>query len=246
LRNALSQSGRRSPLRSRISATFLKLARRLLYQKESAVDNHARPSLSWGGARLRSDRASDQLSQSQATEFIAAAHRAQAIGLPFNRFVTVHWQAAGLDDPAAARATGRLLKLAADWARAKQTRIAWAWSRENDKGDGSKGSHVHILLHCPADLPIGKQWRRWIRNVTGLRYRRGAIRSLPIGRSLNCYANSPDLYRENLIQVVAYCVKGVTPEVAAKMGLPKQEDGGRVIGKRSGHSQNLGAKSSGS
>lgn len=203
------------------------------------MEIHPKPSLSWGGARLRSDRVSACLSRKQTLATIGAAQQAIAIGLPFNRFVTVHWAALGLTDLDAAHATGRLLKLASDWMRYNEAAPAWAFVRENDDGDGSKGSHVHIMLHCPSSLPIGRQWPRWLRKVTGRPYRKGGIRSLAIGRALNCYANAPDLYHENLGEVVAYCVKGVSPETASALSLPRQEAGGRVIGKRAGHSQNL-------
>jgi hypothetical protein len=177
---------------------------------------------------------------------IEAARQAIAIGLPFNRFVTVHWAALGLSDLGAANATGRLLKLAGDWMRYNQAVPAWAFVRENDDGDGSKGSHVHIMLHCPSSLTVGGQWRRWLRKVTGRPYRKGGIRSLAIGRALNCYVNAPDLYQENLGEVVAYCVKGVAPETALALSLPRQGAGGRVIGKRAGHSQNLSRAKHGS
>jgi hypothetical protein len=43
--------------------------------------------------------------------------------------------------------------------------------------------------------------------------------------------------------VLAYVCKGVSPADAAMLGLPKQEAGGWIIGKRAGWSQNIGAKS---
>lgn len=192
----------------------------------------AKPSASWGGARLKSDRVSSALTLKQAERLIAAAHCAESLGLPFNRHVTFHWGKAGIQDGEAARAIGQLVKLASDWLRTNGVRPVWAWVRENDSGDGSKGSHVHILLHCPATVPIGSMWRRWLKRITGHAYRRGTVHTSRIGGSLNTYATFPTVYRANLDRVLAYLCKGVRPEVGATLGLPRTEPSGLVIGKR--------------
>jgi hypothetical protein len=100
----------------------------------------------WGGARNSASRQSDSISLVKAVEVVEAAQRAIAIGRPFNRHLTVHWEKAGLTDAEAAGATGRLLKLIKDWLR-RHGGTAYTWVREN--GDG-KGSHTHILLHVPS------------------------------------------------------------------------------------------------
>jgi hypothetical protein len=197
----------------------------------------------WGGNRNRRDRVSNSLPLPKAKAIIGGAYHAFKTGLPFNRFVTIHFERAGLTDAEAAYATGRIMKLATDWIRTKKQVFAWAWVRENDAGDGRKGSHVHILCHCPDTLPIGRMWRRWLRKVTGRPYRTKAIKSERIGGAVNTYATMPDVYLQNLDRVLAYVVKGVNPADAVTLGLPKQEAGGRIIGKRAGSSQNIGAKS---
>ena len=202
---------------------------------------HARNT--WGGTRNRADRTSDALPLAKARSIIAAAYQAKAIGLPFNRFITVHWERAGIADNHAALATARLVKLASDWAASKGVRILWAWVRENDAGDGSKGSHVHILLHCPARLPIGRMWQRWLRRITARPYQRGTIKSERIGRTLNAHDGAPIVYCQNLDVVLAYLCKGVHSHDGATSGLPRTESGGRVIGKRAAWSQCLGLNS---
>jgi hypothetical protein len=198
------------------------------------------PRQAWGGARNRADRLRDHLTLAKARAIIAAAFRSQTIGMPFTRFVTVHWQAAGVGDDRAAWATGRLIKLASDWAASKGGRILWAWVREHDTGDGSKGSHVHILLHCPDGFPIGRMWRRWLRRITGQPYRRNTIKSLSIGGSLRAASTSPELYAINLDAVLAYVCKGVHSADGVALGLPHNEPGGLIIGKRAAWSQCLG------
>ena len=186
---------------------------------------------------------SDALPLAKAQAIIRAAHRAIGLGLPLNRFITIHWTRAGISDDRAAWATGRLVKLASDWAARQGTRIAWAWVRENDDGDGSKGSHVHILLHCPDTLPIGRKWPGWLKRITGRPYRRGTIKSERIGGSLTAHASTPAHYRHNLDAVLAYVCKGVHSADGVALGLPRTESGGHVIGKRAAWSQNLGSKS---
>ena len=197
----------------------------------------------WGGKRNSSARVSKALPIATANAIIDAAYHAIKIGLPLNRFVTIHLERTGLTDAEAAHAIGRIMKLATDWMRTKRQAFTWAWVRENERGDGSKGSHVHILCHCPDTLPIGRMWRRWLCKVAGQPYRRKVIKSKRIGGTVNAHAVSPAAYLQNLDRVLAYVCKGVAPADAAMLGLPKQEAGGRIIGKRAGWSQNIGAKS---
>src|SRR5690554_6441344 len=49
-----------------------------------------------GGARNRADRESHALTSVQIANLGAAERHAAAIGLPFTRMITIHWQAAGL------------------------------------------------------------------------------------------------------------------------------------------------------
>jgi hypothetical protein len=173
-----------------------------------------------------------ELTSKQVVGLRQASDRAAELGRPFNRMTTVHWGALGIDDADAAKATGRLIKLASDWCTTKGVKMSWAWVRENDEGDGSKGSHAHILLHCPADLPIGRMWRRWLRRLTNQKYRRGGIYSRSIGPSLDTYASNPELHRENLLVALAYMTKGVPQAVATELGISDPVPTGRVIGKR--------------
>lgn len=226
--------------------TSFMLARRLLLidRDMSEAHVHAIHTLSgWGGARNSADRVSNALTLSKARAIIRSAYRAQEIGLPFNRFVTIHFERAGLTDAEAAGAIGKIMKLATDWARRQDKKIAYAWVRENDVGNGSKGSHVHIICHCPDALPIGRMWRRWLRNVTGKPYRAKTIKSERVGGTINAHAKNPAAYLQNLDRVLAYICKGVTPIDALALSLPRQEEGGKIIGKRAALSQNIGRRS---
>jgi hypothetical protein len=192
--------------------------------------------LGHGGARNLT--VSTSLSRAKAEAIIAAAYEAYAAALPFNRHLTVHWSALGLSDGEAAWASGRLVKLLSDWLRSYGVAAVWAWVRENDDGDGSKGSHLHLLLHCPSTVPIGRMWRRWLRKVTGKPYRRGGVHTSRIGGTLNSYDTSPAHYLANLDVVLAYICKGVSPADAAALGID-HASGGKIIGKRASIAQCL-------
>jgi hypothetical protein len=177
------------------------------------------------------------LSRAKAEAIIAAAYEAYATGLPFNRHRTVHWEELGLTDSEAAWATGRLVKLLSDWLRTRGIEPAWAWVRENE--GRRKGSHLHLLLHCPSSVPIGRMWRRWLRKITGKPYRRGGVHTSRIGGTLNSHDTAPAHYFANLDIVLAYVCKGVSPADAAALGI-EHKAGGTIIGKRAACRQGLG------
>ncbi len=113
-----------------------------------------------GGARNLGGRESDALSAAGTANLTAAAAHAEAIGLPFTRMVTIHWEAAGVPLAGMPKATGRYIDLMTRAIARHGGRTAWLWTHEN--GDG-KGGHCHLLVHVPAALvPV------LIRTGTGL------------------------------------------------------------------------------
>ncbi len=196
--------------------------------RKAAISGH-------GGARNRADRTNDCLTLEQCRMLIASAMTAMETGRAFNRFITVHWESAGIADGEAMAATTAFLKALREWAGA----MAYIWTREN--GDG-KGSHSHILAHMPA----GKHWRgalsrRWLERITGKSYRRGVILTRRI-----VGAGQPDgaLYQTNLQAVLDYILKGADPDAAVALGIA-HESGGQIIGKRCGTSRNIGRRVAG-
>ena len=194
-----------------------------------------------GGARNTSNRTSNQLSEKQIQAIFAAVAKASAIGLPLNRHWTVHWSKAGLTDDQACAATTTLLTLVRDWLRKQGNRFACVWVRENDHGDRSKGSHVHILLHVPAELRwCGWRNRRWLVRVTGRPYVAGTGRTRIIGGSRTAPKASPDVFAANLAVVTAYIAKVAPFGVLRALGLDRHGERGTVIGKRWGRSAAIG------
>ncbi len=194
-----------------------------------------------GGARNHADRESHSLTTAHVANLRAAERHAARIGLPFNRMISIHWEGAGVPLADMAKATGRFTDLMAKALARHGSGIAWLWTHEN--GDG-KGGHCHLLAHVPADLVsrLTALQRGWLRRITGQPYRARVIHSKPIGGRLGLETGNPDLHAVNLEAALSYVLKGASPEAASQFGLERLEPGGRVIGKRCGTSQNIGAK----
>ena len=192
-----------------------------------------------GGPRKLADRVSHGLSKAHIANLKAAEAYSRSIGLPFTRMITIHWQAAGVPLEGMARATGRFLDLLSKAISRHGGRAAYVWMHEN--GDG-KGGHCHILTHVPPDLVptlTGLQ-KGWLRKITGQPYRKRVIHSDPIGGRLGLETGNPELHLVNVKAALAYILKGATPDAAATHGLGRCNEGGRIIGKRCGASQNIG------
>jgi len=192
-----------------------------------------------GGARPRATRISEALALKEVDKIARAIRIAEEIGLPLNRFITIHWERAGVADHQAARATGRFLKLARDNLASKRLPFAYVWVRENDEGDGSKGDHAHILAHVPDGRTLGPAQRRWIKIISGKPYRKQVIHTRVIARHSNAAQNEPALYRLNLTIVRDYILKGASGPASIAFDLPLWGRGGRVQGQRIGMSKNL-------
>ena len=198
-------------------------------------------STSRGGARNRSNRESHALTVTQIANLTSAEGHSKAIGLPFTRMQTIHWESAGVPLEGMAKATGRYLDLLTKWLARKGCKTAWLWVHEGGEG---KGGHCHLLIHVPAELAreLAAKQKGWLRRITGKPYRKRVIHSKPIGGRLGLETGNPDLHAVNLEAALAYVLKGASPEAASQFGLERLEPGGRVIGKRCGTSQNIGAK----
>ncbi len=194
-----------------------------------------------GGARNRADRQTHALTSAQIANLEAAERHARAIGLPFTRMITIHWQAAGVALADMVKATGRFLDMLTKWLLRKERKTAWVWVHENGE---NKGWHCHLLAHVPADLIkrlTGLQ-KRWLRRISGEVPKKGVICSRPIGRKLGLETGNPELHANNLAVAFGYVLKGADAKAAEQFDLTRLEAGGRIIGKRCSTSQNIGAK----
>lgn len=195
-----------------------------------------------GGARLRKSNVSNSLATDEVGMIGIAIHTAHLIELAFNRFITIHWQLAGIAEIDAPRATADFLKYARDYLASKGLAFAYVWVRENDDGDGSKGHHVHILAHLPKGQSLGPLQRRWIKKITGQKYRGKTILTRTIARHAEAAHSHPALYQLNLAILRDYVLKGASSDAAGAFSLPSWRRGGKVMGKRFGMSKNLSRK----
>lgn len=203
-----------------------------MYQKQQAR---------WGGARNKADRTSNALSHAQLAHIIAAAEHSILIGLPLNRFITIHWQKAGITPDQIAKATSRYTDLLSKALKREGHNIAYIWVHEGGK---TEGAHCHLLCHVPAECvsKINGKQRSWLKQITARPYERGVIKSRPVGSHLGHEQTNPELYVKNLSKCIDYMLKGASAELAAVWGLTRHSRGGPVIGKRCGTSQNIGQK----
>jgi hypothetical protein len=193
-----------------------------------------------GGARNSASRESHALGKTHVANLLAATRHAEKIGLPFTRMISIHWEAAGVPAQFMARATGRFTDLMTKMLARHGSCTAWLWTHEN--GD-RKGGHCHLLAHVPAALVplLTKLQKGWLRRITGKPYRARVIHSKPIGGKLGLENGNPELHAVNLERALSYLLKGADEKTATKFVL-QHEQGGRVIGKRCGTSQNIGPK----
>jgi hypothetical protein len=140
-----------------------------------------------------------------------------------------------------ARATGRFVDLLTKALKRHGGTTAWIWVHENC---GPKGGHCHLLAHVPAALvPVVRKLQiGWLNGITGKPYRKNVIHSDPIGGRLGLELSNPELHAANLSAALGYVLKGADQQAAAAFALERIHAGGRVLGKRCGTSQNIGAK----
>lgn len=196
----------------------------------------ARARGTWGGARNRKDRVSKALTQHHAEGMLKAMARAELAGMPLNRHWTVDYELAGIADCEGAAFIGRLLSECRRYARRKGVAFAAVWVREIGQRNGA---HVHIAMHFPAELHLGHLTRKWIKAAGG-KYAKGISHVRSIGTGLTCGNDGSELYWANLEALANYLTKGSAPAVAKELGLKTRKQGGAIIGKRCGWTQNLG------
>lgn len=213
----------------------------------------ARRSLLPHGGKRVAKAVTATLSKSQVRAVILGASRSIALGVPLNRFVTVHWGALSVSERQSFKATQELLRRARDWLRDHGAVVAWVWVRETSPLEPEKGAHVHWLLHVPERLrgAFVRRLKGWALASAeqDVRYQAGAVHSRSVG-SVGCDVPSPETHRANLRAVVAYMVKGMAAgdsKIAAEelsgiwAGLGAKPlrcaSGGLVSGKRTGVSR---------
>jgi hypothetical protein len=203
-------------------------------------DSHVKqpkPLLKRGGARLRSDRSTQNLTEAQCRKIITVTNSAWAAGSPFNRFITVAWELGGIDSKASVAATGQFITMAREWLLARGHPMPWVWVREW----GPKfGAHCHILLHVPPDLdPLFRSMpKRWAKKFLGGAYVAGVVQSQRLYPPTSATAD-PAAYEAQLLGKVHYMLKCAPAILEGKLGMIGMGEkpwgqSCRVYGKRAG------------
>jgi len=128
-----------------------------------------------GGARRSGLTASWELSERQGLLVLEAASEAIEAGAPFNRWVTILWERAGISREGASAATTQFLAQFGDLLRRYGHKAKWAYVHE---GGARNGIHAHILLHVPEslDLLFRSRPRAWAAALTPSGYRKGLVK----------------------------------------------------------------------
>ena len=192
-------------------------------------------------AREKASRRSSALRRHEAQNIVAAAYFAAQHGVALNRHTTIHFDVAGITNYVVA--IGRLMKLAGDWLRTEGYQFAYVWVRESGE---NKGEHVHILWHVPPQLASSFARREigWRKRIGATR-KLGAFRSRPVGHSYRHAQQGLQygkLYGDHLTTVVGYLLKGSDRQAVDDLGLTRIENGGELLGKRCGTSENIGLR----
>lgn len=195
-------------------------------------NHHAHP--------LPTRRTSKVIAPDKVRNLMDASFFAVKVDLPLNRFVTIHWECAGLAADFQ-KATGRFLKLAGDWLRLHGSNSAWIWVRESGP---DVGEHVHILMHVPSPLArlFSYRQRGWLK-ACGANFAAGVIKSRPVGRSIrhaHVGAQGGECYMGHLCRALGYVLKGADAQTRQEHGITFAQPGGVILGKRCSTSQNIG------
>lgn len=158
--------------------------------------------------------------------------------MPLTRFVTIHWERQGVPHGKGGQATSALLDKMRRAMAKRGLPFAYVWSRENS-GHGGNGDHVHILVHIRPYEGWTQAARRWMVAISGQPYRKGAILTKTVGRSLKASQTTPEAFLANLMDVAAYVTKGASQATLDALGSPFKGKSGRVIGQRYRISRNL-------
>jgi hypothetical protein len=188
-----------------------------------------------GGPRNRANRSSRFLSRRQVDALIEAADFALASGRLFQRHWTVHYEAAGIAEREATRFIGKLLNLVSKQAKRAGGELTALWVRENGH---RKGGHVHILLALPTGLSLRNRTRKWIQ-LAGGKPGRKVSKVCTIGGKLANVAPGAK-YQANGEAVLSYLMKGADTETGRARRLQRYGEGGLIMGKRCGWTQNIG------
>lgn len=175
-------------------------------------------------------RVSHYINRKPASHLYHAVRIAAAIGLPLTHFVTINFDHTACSPEEVSRRFetmrasrfGPWIRRAPRNAAAESCPPTYVWVIENAGG----AVHVHWLLHIPANRvdAFKAKLPKWLEAITDASIASGAIDIRP---------------SDNPLGVGQYMLKGIDPVWAKFYGASHRQQG-KVHGKRSGYSRNLG------
>lgn len=183
-------------------------------------------------ARIRSFRPR-YISKIKADELTHAAKIAYDMGKPLNRFITLNWEALGIERNSCGNATSAFLKEISDGLRKRGVRTAYIYTHEVG---AIVGCHAHILIHIPKEHQkwSNKATRRARGKLTNRKRLKGGHKSVSVSGGASSYPYNYDTYLDNLERVVTYILKD---SVFDEIGVESAEKS--LTFKVAGMSQNL-------
>jgi hypothetical protein len=179
-----------------------------------------------------SNRRSSFIQEKEAKVLIGAAAHAWRTGFPLNKAITIHLKMMKVSN---AQAFVTDLFERHGWhLRGTEAKSCWLAVLE----DGGKGLHVHAAVHVPAARLEGYHWHvaKWVRNITGNKIPKNAIRVKKIKFSEDTWSYSylgvgNQNQRSGLKGWIWYLLKGIDPQAAPRFHL-RHTPQGIILNKR--------------
>ena len=169
----------------------------------------------------------------QALAFYKAASEAYRVDTPWNCFITLHLETAGILPKEASKHVRESLQRLGKYHRRNGMAFSYGWVLENAL---VKGVHVHILVHRPKELPMHPMSYYWaILRLFRIKREKGILKT----EKFYVYQS----YHINIARVLDYTLKGLRSGAEGqfaditgfKLGRPVNE--GLIYGKRIGWSR---------
>lgn len=169
----------------------------------------------------------------QACSFIEAASEAYRVGKPWNCFITLHLETAGILPINASQHIRESLHRLGKYHKRNGIPVSYGWTLENAP---IKGVHLHLTVHRPNNLPMHPISYYWaVLRLFRVKRSKGILK-------VNKFW-SHQSYETNLSNVISYSLKGLREgaedELLKRTGfrLKETKDQGLIYGKRIGWSR---------
>lgn len=170
----------------------------------------------------------------EAIRFIRAAEEAYRKFTPWNFFITLHLEAAGIAPKVASIHVRKSIQGLKRYHQRNGMDFSYGWVLENS---AVKGVHLHLIVYRPQCILIHPMKYYWaILKRFKIKQTKGVLKSERFRRNQS--------YEENIMQVTSYCLKGLRPGTETvfrdKTGLELRTDlksQGVIMGKRIGWSR---------